>query len=197
MFSYFNNSFALAFIVLGYTATLAFAKVQMNIYLMSRCPDAARAMRDLSAVYYDNSKELDMHFDYIGELNNSTTYGVECPHGDIDAGTSLQFILCQQREIKKIGTYSQLAQCLLGIPTWLPTMQCALGTEGIALLQNSVKTSREKDMQTSLSFALNDAKRCVFDSGHWVGPDEGCPGGGSVPRFTKSIKDLEAREKKK
>ncbi|KAJ2847584.1 hypothetical protein J3B02_004134, partial [Coemansia erecta] len=90
-----------------------------------------------------------------------------------------------------------LAQCLLGIPTWLPTMQCALSTEGIALLQNSVKTAKEKEMLTSLSFALNGNKRCVFDSGHWVGPDEGCPGGGGVPRFNKSVKELESQQKKK
>ncbi|KAJ1641947.1 hypothetical protein LPJ64_006154 [Coemansia asiatica] len=83
MLAYLNKNIALAIIVFGYTATVALAKVDMNAYLMSRCPDAARAMRDLAAVYYDNSKVLDLHFDYIGELNNSTTYGVECPHGDI------------------------------------------------------------------------------------------------------------------
>ncbi|KAI7835153.1 hypothetical protein BX661DRAFT_168315 [Kickxella alabastrina] len=116
----------------------------MNVYLMSKCPDAARAMRDLSAVYYDNSKVLDLRFDYIGELNNKTKYGVICAHGDTEcfgniqhlcvqkkAGTdkALEFMLCQQRNINRIGTYIQLAECLNNSSYWIPSVRCAFGEE--------------------------------------------------------------------
>ncbi|KAJ1857195.1 hypothetical protein LPJ73_002078 [Coemansia sp. RSA 2703] len=155
---------------------------------MSKCPD------------YDNSNVLDLQFDYIGELSNSSRFGVECPHGDTeyaDADTALKYILCQHQDVKKIGTYSQMAHCLIGNPTWLPATQCALGTEGIALLQNSVRSTREKNISTSLTFTLDGQTRCMFNSGHWVAPEDGCPGGGSVPKFTESIRLLEKSKRRK
>ncbi|KAJ2787529.1 hypothetical protein GGI15_000660 [Coemansia interrupta] len=169
-------------------ASGALAKVQMNIYLMSKCPD------------YDNSKAVELQFDYIGELSNSSRFGVECLHGDTeygDADTALKYILCQHQDPKKIGTYSQMAHCLIGNPTWLPATQCALGTEGIALLQNSVKSSRDKSIRTSLTFTLDGETRCLFNSGHWVAPEDGCPGGGSVPKFTESIRPLEKNSRRR
>lgn len=80
----------------------------LNLYNV----DAVRAMRDLAAVCkyifccvnlrdthlftnaffqyvdYDVNGRLDLKFNYIGKADNSTSYGVTCPHGK--SGKSVQ-----------------------------------------------------------------------------------------------------------
>ncbi|KAJ2861073.1 hypothetical protein GGH94_005131 [Coemansia aciculifera] len=114
-----------------------------------------------------------------------------CVQEKTDPESTLQFILCQQRDIRRIGSYTLFAECLQSTsPKWLSVMRCALGEEGKHLLQTSVAESRHNNMKVSLTFALNGQKRCVFDSGHWVKPEDGCPGGNTVPDFTHTIKEL-------
>ncbi|KAI9501982.1 hypothetical protein GGI25_005677 [Coemansia spiralis] len=184
--------------VLFYTlslATLVLGKVKLDIYMMSRCPDAVRGMRDMAAVYYDNIKDVDLKFNYIGELNSNSTYGVACLHGDYEKlgpNAALQLVMCQNRDIKRIGTYREFIECLQtdSIANWLTVARCTVGEEGKKLLQENVANTQKKEIKTSLTFTLNGQKRCAFDSGHWVASEDGCPGGGSVPSFDKSIKDL-------
>ncbi|KAJ2813764.1 hypothetical protein H4S07_000431 [Coemansia furcata] len=97
-----------------------------------------------------------------------------------------------QRDIRRIGSYTLFAECLQSTsPKWISVLRCALGDEGKQLLNASVAQSRHNNMTVSLSFALNGQKRCVFDSGHWVKPEDGCPGGGTVSEFTHTIRELE------
>ncbi|KAI9481826.1 hypothetical protein BX667DRAFT_504740 [Coemansia mojavensis] len=149
-------------------------------------------MRDIAATYYDNAKNVDIQFNYIGNLNSSHTYGVKCMHGDTETSpeTTLQFILCQQTSVKRIGSYTLFAECLRPISNWLTVIQCAMSDEGKLLLQENIANASQNNITTSLTFSLNENKRCVFDSGHWVEPEEGCPGGNSVPSFSKSIQEL-------
>ncbi|KAJ2093631.1 hypothetical protein IW138_000025 [Coemansia sp. RSA 986] len=192
-------------------ALSAFGKVNIDVYMMSKCPDAVRGMKDLAAVYYDNLSNVDLRFNYIGDLNETSTYGVTCMHGDYEAsinecfgniqqlcvqeklGTdaALQYVLCENRDIKRIGTYSKFAECLhtSTIAKWMSVARCTVSDEGKKLLQKNVADTKSKGMKTSLTFTLNGKQRCIFDSGHWVAPEDGCPGGGSVPDFSKSIQD--------
>ncbi|KAJ2777589.1 hypothetical protein H4R18_005079 [Coemansia javaensis] len=159
-------------------------KVRMDVYVESRCPD------------YDNQDAVDLHFNYIGKLNSSLTYGCFanvqqlCVQKNSDASTTLQYILCQGASPSQIGGYWLFAECLKLVPSWFSTIRCVAGSEGAQLLQNSVVNSQHNDVTASLTFALNGQKRCVFDSGHWVTAEDGCPGGGSVPLFGKSIREL-------
>ncbi|KAI8321155.1 hypothetical protein GQ54DRAFT_325213 [Martensiomyces pterosporus] len=179
--------------------------VNQDIFLMSKCPDAARAMPDLAAVYYDNRPYLNMKFSYIGTPSNSSRYGVACPHDDsacfgniqqlcVQEKTSpeetLQFILCQQRVSEQIGTYVLFMQCLPASPKWTQIVRCALGPEGRQLLLASTAFSEHSGAKISLTFSLNGSKRCVYDSGHWIASEEMCPGGASVSKFSRSIRGL-------
>ncbi|KAJ2741682.1 hypothetical protein GGI20_005017 [Coemansia sp. BCRC 34301] len=99
--------------------------------------------------------------------------------------------MIQQRDIRRIGSYTLFAECLQSTsPKWLSVMRCALGDEGKALLKASVTESQHNGFKVSLTFALNGSKRCVFDSGHWVKTEDGCPGGNTVPNFSQTIREL-------
>ncbi|KAJ2619664.1 hypothetical protein GGF44_005597, partial [Coemansia sp. RSA 1694] len=114
-----------------------------------------------------------------------------CVQEKTDPESTLQFILCQQRDIRRIGSYTLFAECLQSTsPKWLSVMRCALSDEGKTLLQTSVTESRHNDYKVSLTFALNGAKRCVFDSGHWAKSEEECPGGNTVASFSQTIRQL-------
>ncbi|KAJ2714500.1 hypothetical protein H4R19_001699 [Coemansia spiralis] len=190
----------------------ALGKVKMDVYAMSKCPETwlphyGLNKWGLQLLVYDNENEVDLRFNYIGKLNNTSKYGVECLHGDIgkhslvkslcvqknaDASTTLQFVLCQNNSPRRIGGYALFAECLRAVPNWYAAIRCATGSEGTKLLQNSVSETQHSDIKTSLTLALNGQKRCIYDSGHWVTPKDGCPGGGSVPLFGKSIRELGA-----
>ncbi|KAJ2524628.1 hypothetical protein GGI11_000685 [Coemansia sp. RSA 2049] len=147
-------------------------------------------MKDLAAVYYDNLPNVDIKFNYIGELNKTSTYGVTCMHGDY-GNAALQYILCENSDIRRIGTYSRFAECLHtdAIAKWVTVARCSVSDEGSKLLQQNVVETRNKGIKTSLTFTLDGKQRCVFDSGHWVSSEDGCPGGGSVPEFNKSVQN--------
>ncbi|PIA15438.1 hypothetical protein COEREDRAFT_87851 [Coemansia reversa NRRL 1564] len=177
----------------------------MDVYMMSKCPDAFRGMKDIAATFYDNQDDLDLRFNYIGNLNSTMTYGVSCLHGNnecfgniqqlcvqekTDANTTLKFVLCQNDGFQRIGSYGLFVECLWPVASWYSVVRCAMGNEGKRLLQNSIIESQHSEAKISLTFALNGNKRCVFDSGRWVDSEDACPGGGSVLRFSESIHAL-------
>ncbi|KAJ1964156.1 hypothetical protein GGI12_001612 [Dipsacomyces acuminosporus] len=159
----------------------------------------------MAALYFDNKPNVNIRFNYIGVANSTSKYGVSCPHGDIECfaniqqlcvqkNTSqeeaLQFILCQNREFRQVGSYSLFARCIPSPAKMIQTARCALGSEGRQLLLESVKFSEQSKAQVSLTFYLNGSKRCVFDSGQWSRSEDACPGGASVSKFTNSVKEL-------
>ncbi|KAJ1796086.1 hypothetical protein LPJ59_003965 [Coemansia sp. RSA 2399] len=166
------SRFILGSIVCLFALALSVAgKVGLDVYMMSRCPDAVKGMKDLAACF-GNIQQL-------------------CVQEKLGSDAALQHVLCENRDIKRIGTYTQFAECLQtnAIAKWLAVARCTVSEEGKQLLKQNVADSKSKGMKTSLTFTLNGKQRCVFDSGHWVASEDGCPGGASVPAFSKSIQD--------
>ncbi|KAJ2768700.1 hypothetical protein IWQ56_002838, partial [Coemansia nantahalensis] len=147
---------------------------------------------------YDNEDAVDLRFNYIGKLNDTRKYGCLgniqqlCVQKNADPGTTLQFVLCQNNSPKRIGGYMLFVECLRPVASWYAAARCVTGDEGVRLLKNSVIETQHSDVNVSLTLAFNGQKRCIYDSGHWVEPEDGCPGGGSVPLFSKSIRQLSA-----
>ncbi|KAJ1729455.1 hypothetical protein LPJ72_004965 [Coemansia sp. Benny D160-2] len=113
-------------------------------------------MKDLAAVYYDNLPNVDIKFNYIGELNKTSTYGVTCMHGDYEklgSSAALQYILCENSDIRRIGTYSRFAECLHtdAIAKWVAVARCSVSDEGSKLLQQNVVETRNKGIKTSIN----------------------------------------------
>ncbi|KAJ1931151.1 hypothetical protein FBU59_006814, partial [Linderina macrospora] len=154
---------------------------------------------------YDNRSAVDLRVNYIATLNGNATYGANCLHGDIeclgniqqlcvqDKSTTedtLEFVLCQQRSVDRIGSWSHFAGCLRPLSQWQQILRCAATDEGKRLLAKSAEYSMQHNAKTSLTFQLNGVQRCVFDEGAWKKYEEDCPGGYSVPLFSKSIRTL-------
>ncbi|KAJ1949730.1 hypothetical protein EC988_004653 [Linderina pennispora] len=133
-------------------------------------------MRDMAAVYYDNHSAVDLRQLCVQE--KSTT------------DDTLDFVLCQQKRVEQIGTWLHFANCLRPLSHWQQIVRCVATDEGKKLLRKSAEYSEQHNAKTSLTFQLNGSQRCVFDQGAWRQYDEDCPGGYSVPMFSKSIKSL-------
>ncbi|KAJ2537827.1 hypothetical protein IWW35_006407, partial [Coemansia sp. RSA 1878] len=57
-------------------------KVQVELFVMSRCPDAIKVETVFNSVVRELYPILDIQLNFIAKPNPNATYGAECKHGD-------------------------------------------------------------------------------------------------------------------
>ncbi|KAL7410882.1 hypothetical protein BDY24DRAFT_328181, partial [Mrakia frigida] len=170
----------------------------------SRCPDAFLVESLIGQVLADKRTkgkvELDMI--YIGSLNSSSTYGVDCKHGELECIGNIQqlctqsileqdewwsFLHCQNYYSSRIGEPSLAAQCakVVGF-TWpgSDVEKCVEGKLGKELLVKSVKEVKKWGVEKSATVMIGEERkiRCIHD-GVW----KNCDDGHTVNDFVRTI----------
>ncbi|KAJ2666122.1 hypothetical protein IW148_001270 [Coemansia sp. RSA 1199] len=175
-------------------------KVQVELFVMSRCPDAIKVETVFNSVVRELYPILDIQLNFIAKPNPNATYGAECKHGDeecrgnIDELCALahggdlplfwRFLNCLNSHSGDIGSDPDLSlKCAssAGLDTEA-FINCALQVEGRELFRQSVENAQFAGVNTSATVFIDGHLRCVEDGG-W----RECPGGHSASDFIRDI----------
>ncbi|KAJ1748851.1 hypothetical protein LPJ79_004182, partial [Coemansia sp. RSA 1821] len=174
------------------------SKVLVELFVMSRCPDAIKVERVFDGVVPQVYSIMDLQLNFIGQLDPHSTYGVKCKHGNdecrgnIDQLCALahnkdlamfwQFLSCLNKNPRMIGRGEEALKCasLAGLDSAFYT--CVSSGEGRQLLEQSVENSQFIGVNTSATVFINGKPRCVEDAG-W----RECPGGHNPSDFIRDI----------
>ncbi|KAJ2234905.1 hypothetical protein IWW45_003023 [Coemansia sp. RSA 485] len=175
-------------------------KVLIDLFVMSRCPDAVKVEEVFSKVVPAVYSIMDVQLNFIATLDPNATYGAQCKHGDeeclgnIDELCALnhrpdlpsfwRFLQCLNSRFDSIGRDPDLSlKCAnsAGLDT-AAFLTCVSQSEGRALFKQSVENTLFAGVKTSATVYIDGKLRCVEDEG-W----RDCPGGYKPNDFIRDI----------
>ncbi|KAF0373748.1 gamma interferon inducible lysosomal thiol reductase [Gigaspora margarita] len=176
-------------------------KVPVQLFVMSRCPDAVACESVFGEVLKQTNDITTIRTNYVATLNDSTAYGASCKHEDIecigniqqlcfrffypDQTTFFNFLLCLNRYIPKIGSRDWAMQCSKEVGVdYTPVDKCANSNHGRNLFIKSVGITNSYGVTKSCTIYMKGKLRCIKDDS-WYD----CPGGHEVNDFVRSIQD--------
>lgn len=170
-------------------------KVKVEIYKMSRCPDAQFIETQLFDAIMDRMHTIaaiQLHFiasvvDYKlvvckhGKLECAGNKQQLCvqAHAGLDANnyeSMWKFIQCQDADPTHIGELELAEQCLADtVEPDLAEMvrECMNGKEGEGLLRGDVEVAKWTGVKKSATIFVEGVKRCVYDGGEFSECNEG------------------------
>ncbi|KAJ1680030.1 hypothetical protein EV182_000821 [Spiromyces aspiralis] len=176
-------------------------RVPVDLYVMSKCPDALLVEDMFNTIVYDLAPIMDLKLHYIAQPSDNATYGVICKHGDSECRGNIDelcaythhrhdlkkwwgFVACLNRHQKLIGLDDHMTMaCATSADLDIGAFHhCRNGPEGRELLKNSARETAREGVKISATLYLNHWLRCVEDSG-W----KYCPGGHTIEDFERDI----------
>lgn len=178
-------------------------EVLVELYVMSRCPDAQRCEARFAKVLSNLKAIARVQTHYIASVENRT---VTCKHGQAECQGNIQqlcvykhadprknfdqffaFLLCQNNQPSLIGSSELFDHCLLTVPMCDKVRQsvrtCTSTPEGMNLLLDSLAVAQKHSVQKSCTIYINGNYRCTHDGATWYN----CPGGSTVSDFVSTI----------
>uniref|UniRef100_A0A383VLZ6 Uncharacterized protein n=1 Tax=Tetradesmus obliquus TaxID=3088 RepID=A0A383VLZ6_TETOB len=176
-------------------------RVEVDIFVMSKCPDALFAESALAPVLQELKDSLSINMHFIGQKQDDGTFS--CKHGPTECAGNLQqlcvqlhskwyqrydwlykFVLCENKQgIDAIGTFTTAASCLkeIGMPVAAGTkmMGCMYGPGHDELLQQDMHNTAALGVATSATIQVDGNTICVRDGGEW----KDCPAGYQPENF--------------
>lgn len=187
-----------ALLALAAVSPAAAQKVDVEMFVMSKCPDAATCQSAFAPALHALSNIINFNIRYIATVVNRTGE-VQCPHGTGECEGNMQqlcarsvgetrahladarrrnqlpswfdFVLCQSENMYSIPKNGQSCAQKTNLP-WSAISQCVSGGEGEALLKESVTHLQTKDDRTSCTLNLNSKFWCQHNGG-WERCSEG------------------------
>ncbi|KIY98459.1 hypothetical protein MNEG_9504 [Monoraphidium neglectum] len=181
-------------------------KVLLELFVMSKCPDASYCEHYLQETVEKLSDIVHVRTEYIMQVDNKG--GITCKHGDEEcAGNLVQ--LCVGRHTPPDHNFDWFYRFLTcswdsGLPVSSPELvttcldkvgasdaartavqRCIAGPQGRGLLYASAAVVARRGVVHSCTVAVDKRQRCVRDGGEWYD----CPGGSDVADFERSICD--------
>jgi len=190
--------------------TISDIKVPVQLGVMSRCPDALLCESTFNEVLSRVIDKVDFSLVYIAKINDSEPdFGVSCMHGSEECAGNVQqlcvkkyapfknwweFVICQDYQGREyIGGADVALKCAhtAGI-NWETSGagQCAgldgsgKGSEGVALLKESVLLTEQMNVKKSCTIVINGRAVCVHDE-TW----KKCERGHHVNDFVEQIEE--------
>ncbi|EFJ39347.1 hypothetical protein VOLCADRAFT_108673 [Volvox carteri f. nagariensis] len=180
--------------------------VPIELFVMSRCPDARRAEARFDEVLAVVHSIAQIRTIYIAdEANNGS---IVCKHGPIECAGDVQqlcaqryggqdpadgsnfgwsFLMCQNQRFNDVGSPELAATCLKTslFPNHIAdkVRSCWSGEEGAQLLQVSAAEARRRGAQRSCTIFVGGTYRCTHDGAQWYD----CPGGPEVSDFVRTV----------
>jgi len=180
-------------------------RVQVDLGVMSRCPDA----RLCEAVFDDVLKtpgipdKVNLTLNYIATVDeHEKPYGMVCKHGALECAGNIHQ-LCVQSHVpslltrysflttqnylapSRIGELDYAKRCAAAVRIdWEGSgvAKCVQGREGTRLLKESAERTKEMGVSKSCTILIEGRVRCIHD-GSWYDCDEGH----EVGDFVRSI----------
>lgn len=181
-------------------STIISDKVSIELFVMSRCPDAVKVEDMFAKVVPEVYPIMDMQLNFIATLNPDAPLGARCKHGDAecqgnidelcalrhkpDLPTFWRFLTCMNQHLDDIGRDADLSlECAshAGLDT-AAFLTCVAEDEGRKLFKQSVERATFAGITTSATVFIDGKLRCVEDSG-W----RDCPGGHAADDFIRDI----------
>ncbi|KAJ2508663.1 hypothetical protein IWW47_000489 [Coemansia sp. RSA 2052] len=181
-------------------ATAKNEKVLVELFVMSRCPDAIKVEEVFASVVPSVHSIMDVQLNFIAALNPNATFGATCKHGDAECRGNIdelcalkhrpdlpsfwRFLMCLNGHFEDIGRDGDLSlKCAssAGLDT-AAFLACSLQNEGRSLFKQSAENAQFARVSTSATVFINGKPRCVED-GEWYD----CPGGHSPSDFIRDI----------
>jgi len=185
-------------------------KVPIQLGVMSRCPDALMCESTFNEVLSTVIDKVDLSLVYIAKIDDSEPgFGVSCMHGPEECAGNVQqlcvhkyapfknwweFVTCQNYQGRdNIGEPDVALRCAeIADIDWETSGagRCAgldgsgKGSEGVALLKESVLLSKEMNVKKSCTVLINGRAVCVHD-GTW----KDCERGHRVTDFVEQIEE--------
>ncbi|KAJ2658837.1 hypothetical protein IWW48_003824 [Coemansia sp. RSA 1200] len=175
-------------------------KVQVEFFVMSRCPDAVKMEQTFSRVVDAVHSIMEVQLSFIAKLDPNATTGAVCKHGEheclgnidelcalrhrLDLPSFWRFLGCVNNRVEDIGRGKDLAlRCAsaAGLDT-AAFLACTNQGEGRSLFRQSVENAVFAGVETSATVFIAGKKRCVEDNG-W----RECPGGYRPEDFIRDI----------
>ncbi|KAJ1961873.1 hypothetical protein GGI12_003000 [Dipsacomyces acuminosporus] len=175
-------------------------KVLVELFVMSRCPDAVKVEDVFSSVVPAVHSIMDIQLSFIATLQPNATFGAVCKHGDeecrgnVDELCALKhrpslpafwrFLTCLNSRLPDIGRDPDLSlKCAssAGLDT-AAFLTCSTEGEGLALFKQSAENALFAGVKTSATVFIDGKPRCVEDGG-W----RDCPGGHQPADFIRDI----------
>jgi len=178
-------------------------KVLIDLFVMSKCPDARRCETVFADVLKTTHQIAHVRTSYIASYDGPNK--IVCKHGPEECeGDSQQlcayeytpadgnyfnfvsFLTCLNRNFTGIGD-PDLADSCLSEAGYLGNDQAKIRacfkSKGHTLLKRSVDFTLASHITTSCTIHINGVHRCVYDGGQILD----CPGGGSAADFINTI----------
>jgi len=184
-------------------------KVPVELGVMSRCPDALLCENVFDQVVKKVADKIDISLIYVAQINTSEPdFGVTCMHGPEECAGNIQqlctfkyapahwweFVQCQNYQGRgHVGEPAVALKCakvagfdwdVSGVGSCAGLDESGQETEGVQLLQESVKLSKTLGIEKSCTVLINRQKVCVHD-GTW----KECEDGHGVNDFVKKINE--------
>jgi len=163
-------------LVVASLVPLALASVPVDIYVMSKCPDAAACESAFVPALKKLGDAAKVTFHYIGsgkDGNFNCMHGPEECVGDIQQlcvqasatrDQLLDFVLCQDNSQIDIPRNGEACAKRAGLD-WTAISACVNGDEGSKLMTESLASSTQKGIGVSCTVQLDDMPFCVHNGG--------------------------------
>jgi hypothetical protein len=187
------------------TKSLAAKPVRVDLYVMSKCPDAARCFPVFAEVLNVVGDIVAIETDYITRGLDASGKLI-CPHGDGECmGDKQQLCARRQAEDTAMGRHQKdwykFVACHTGDFTSIPDpklvekcakeagmdaediIKCASSKLGEELLLASAEKTKASGAKKSCTIHVSGKQRCIVDGGQW----QDCDGGHEVKDFVATI----------
>ena len=190
----------------GLSSSITSTNVDLEAFVMSKCPDARDCLRDLVVPAMEQISDLvNFKLSIIGRIDETnSTSDVWCKHGPeeclgdmivlcaqhlypTDAKISLGFSNCLISSYKKIPDRSLVQSCALEHAVDFAKLNHCLSDNGHGeeLLRASVLRSKSEGVVYSCTVKVGGKQWCIRDGGRW----RGCVNGSSVDALVAEIRD--------
>jgi len=169
-------------------------KVKVEMFVMSRCPDAAYCEAAFVPALLQLSPILDLSVDYIAQRGSAVTLAnITCMHGENECEGNrqqlcsqllssarplslqyLNFTTCQAASYRDVPNNG--AACAQKTGFDADKLQSCVSSVGQQLLFDSVNYSRSRNQSVSCTLLVEDALWCIRDGSTWKQCSEGTDG---------------------
>eukprot|EP00882_Tetradesmus_deserticola_P005064 GHRQ01005335.1.p1 GENE.GHRQ01005335.1~~GHRQ01005335.1.p1 ORF type:complete len:234 (+),score=77.69 GHRQ01005335.1:439-1140(+) len=180
-------------------------RVDVDLFVMSKCPDALYAETALDPALQELKDILSFNMHFIGVKQEDGTYA--CKHGPTECAGNVQqlcvqlhsppsqrydwlykFVLCSNRQgLDGIGTFATATSCLkeASVPFAPGTKMVGFmyGPGHDELLQQDMHNTAALGVQTSATIQMDGNTICVRDAGEW----KECPAGSEPENFKQIL----------
>jgi len=155
--------------------------VRVDLFVMSKCPDANVCETTMSPVIQQVGSIVDLHVNYIAQQDSSQASGFTCMHGQTECWGDIQqlcayshysqnytwwnFVLCQDQSQGTIPNNGQSCSQTAGMD-WNTINNCTTGAEGSNLMSASIKYTDSQNIKVSCTMYVENQLYCIHD-GDW------------------------------